>query len=81
METGSPLSCLDYDPPTGSAYGVRCICGQSRFCGRLPINNFHIAGQSAIEPGVMGTMMASLLVFRLAVGEATYRRMIESSLF
>jgi len=81
VETGSPLSCLDYDPPTGSAYGIRSICGQSRFCGRLPVSNFYAAGQSALVPGVMGTMMSSLVVFRLAVGDKTYRKIIENSLF
>ena len=79
VETGSPLTCLDYDPPTGSAYGVRSICGQARLCGRLPVNNFYLAGQSAMVPGVMGTMMASLVVFRLAVGENVYRQVIENS--
>lgn len=59
--------------------GVRCICGQARLCGRLPVNNFYLAGQSAIVPGVMGTMMASLVVFRLAVGENVYRQVIENS--
>lgn len=33
-DSATPLTCLDYDPPTGSAYGVRCICGQSRICGK-----------------------------------------------
>ena len=79
VETGSPLTCLDYDPPTGSAYGVRSICGQARLCGQLPVNNFYLAGQSAMVPGVMGTMMASLVVFRIAVGEKVYRQIIENS--
>ena len=79
LESGSPLSCLDYDPPTGSAYGVRCVCGQSRLCGRLPVRNFYIAGQSASVPGVMGTMLTSFIVFRIAVGEEIYRKVIEQS--
>ncbi|MBQ7206824.1 MAG: FAD-dependent oxidoreductase [Lentisphaeria bacterium] len=78
-ETGTPLTCRDYDPPTGSAYGVRGVCGQSRLCGRLPVRNFFIAGQSALVPGVMGTMLASLTVFRQAVGEETYGRVIRES--
>ncbi|MBO4631785.1 MAG: NAD(P)-binding protein [Lentisphaeria bacterium] len=76
---GSPLTCLDYDPPTGSAYGVRCVCGQSRLCGALPVKNFYLAGQSASIPGVMGTMMTSFIVFRMAVGDEIYRRVIEGS--
>lgn len=77
--SGSPLTCRDYDPPTGSAYGVRNVCGQSRIMGRLPIGNFYVAGQSALVPGVMGTMLASFTVFRLAVGEETYCRVIRGS--
>lgn len=78
LETGSPLTCRDYGPPTGSAYGVRCICGQSRLCGQLPVGNFFIAGQSSLVPGVLGTMLTSFTVFRLSAGEATYRRVMEN---
>lgn len=77
--SGTPLTCRDYDPPTGSAYGVRNICGQSRIIGKLPVNNFFVAGQSALVPGVMGTMLTSFTVFRLAVGEETYGRVIRGS--
>ena len=76
---GTPLTCRDYDPPTGSAYGVRNICGQSRLCGRLPVRNFFIAGHSALVPGVMGTMLASFTVFRLALGEEVYCRLIREA--
>ena len=76
---GTPLTCLDYDPPTGSAYGVVCVCGQSRVFGRLPVRNFYAAGQSALVPGVMGTMLASFTVFRTALGEETYRRVLRES--
>ena len=76
---GSPLTCRDYDPPTGSAYGVRNVCAFSRLFGRLPVRNFFIAGQSALVPGVMGTMLCSFSVFRQAVGEETYCRLIRES--
>ena len=66
VAAGTPLTCRDYDPPTGCAYGVRNVCGQSRLCGRLPVRNFFIAGQSALVPGVMGTMLTSFTVFRFA---------------
>ena len=79
VESGSPLTCLDYDPPTGSAYGVRCICGQSRFCGQLPVKNFYLAGQSALIPGIMGVMMTSFVVFRTILGTDAYRRVLEYS--
>lgn len=80
VESGSPLTCLDYDPPTGSAYGTRCICGQARLFGRLPAENFFVAGQSALVPGVMGTSLASFSVFRQVVGEAVWCDLIKRSL-
>lgn len=80
VESGSPLTCLDYDPPTGSAYGTRSICGQARLFGRLPAENFFAAGQSALVPGVMGTCLASFSVFRQVAGETVWRDLISSSL-
>lgn len=80
VESGSPLTCLDYDPPTGSAYGTRSICGQARLFGKLPAENFFAAGQSALVPGVMGTCLASFSVFRQVVGEAVWRDLINGSL-
>lgn len=74
LDSGTPLTCLDYDPPTGSAYGACCVCGQVRLCGHLPVSNFHIAGQSASVPGVMGTMMTSFIVFRSVLGDDACRR-------
>lgn len=78
-ESGTPLTCRDYDPPTGSAYGVRNVCEQSRLCGRLPVRNFFVAGHGALVPGVMGTMLTSFTVFRQAAGEELYRKVIRAS--
>jgi len=78
-DAGTPLTCLDYDPPTGSAYGVRCVCGQTRLYGTLPVRNFHLAGQSASAPGIMGSMMTSFIVFRTVLGDEIYRRVLEGT--
>ena len=78
-ESGTPLTCRDYDPPTGSAYGVRNVCEESRLCGRLPVRNFFVAGHSALVPGVMGTMLTSFTVFRQAAGEELYRKVIRDA--
>jgi phytoene dehydrogenase-like protein len=80
LDSGTPLSCMDYDPPTGSAYGARAICGQPRIFGKLPISNLFAAGQSSLVPGVMGTMLASFCVFRAAAGEDAYARLIKKTL-
>ena len=79
VAAGTPLTCRDYDPPTGCAYGVRNVCDQTRLFGRLPVRNFYIAGQSALVPGVMGTMHTSFVVFRQAVGEEAYCRIFRDS--
>ena len=76
---GTPLTCRDYDPPTGSAYGVRNVCAQSRLFGRLPVRNFFIPGQSSLVPGVMGAMLSSFTVFRMAVGAEIYCKIIRDS--
>ena len=75
-DSSSPLTCRDYSPPTGCAYGVRQKIGEPRLFGRLPVRNFYALGQSALIPGVLGTMMASFLLFRQVVGEACYMRLI-----
>ncbi len=62
-ECGSALTCRDYAPPYGSAYGACCVVGEARLCGHIG-GNFHIAGQSAMVPGVLGTMLTSLAVCR-----------------
>lgn len=79
VDAGTPLTCLDYDPPTGSAYGVRCVCGQARLSGTLPVRNFHLTGQSASVPGIMGAMMTSFIVLRIAMGDEIYRRALKGS--
>ena len=75
--SATPLSCLDYDPPTGSAYGARCVCGEARMCGRIGLSNLHFAGQSSLVPGVMGTMLTSFAVFRQAVGEEVWKQVVK----
>ncbi|NLK82489.1 MAG: NAD(P)-binding protein [Lentisphaerae bacterium] len=78
--TSSPLTCKDYDPPTGCAYGVRRKIGLSRLFGKLPVPNCYALGHSALVPGVLGTMMASFLLFRQNIGEKCYRRLIAGKL-
>lgn len=78
--TSSLLTCRDYAPPTGCAYGVRQKLGCSRIFGRLPVRNFYAIGQSALIPGMLGTMMASFLMFRQVAGEAAYWKLIEARL-
>ena len=76
VEAASMLSFRDYLPPTGCAYGVRRKMGEAHLFGRLPVRNFYAVGQSALVPGVLGTMMTSFLLFRQLAGEACYQDLI-----
>lgn len=76
LASSSLLSCRDYVPPTGCAYGVRQKLGEPRLFGRLPVRNFYALGHGALIPGVLGTMMASFLLFRQMVGEQAYHAVI-----
>ncbi|MDD4097224.1 MAG: NAD(P)-binding protein [Lentisphaeria bacterium] len=80
LATSSPHTHRDFIPPLGSAYGVRQRAGSVRLFGRLPVRNWHAIGQSALVPGVLGTMLASFLLFRQAVGEDAYQRLLNARL-
>ncbi len=81
VATASALTFRDYlNSPDGSAYGVRQQVGQISLFGRLPVRNVFAAGQSAILPGLVGTMMASFAVCRSLVGPVVYDEHIERTL-
>ena len=79
VESGTPLTNLTWQPPTGSAYGVRCICGQTRISGNIPGTNCFIAGQSSLVPGVMGAMLSSVSLFYQLAGEKNYREILRQT--
>jgi all-trans-retinol 13,14-reductase len=73
VATASALTFRDYlNSPDGSAYGVRQQLGQISLFGRLPVRNMWAAGQSAVLPGLVGTMMSSFAVCRNLVGPERY---------
>jgi phytoene dehydrogenase-like protein len=81
VATASALTFRDYlNSPDGSAYGVRQQVGQISLFGRLPMRNMYAAGQSAVLPGLVGTMMASFAVCRTLVGPDVYDEHIERAL-
>jgi phytoene dehydrogenase-like protein len=78
VATASALTFRDYlNSPDGSAYGVRQQVGQINLFGRLPVRNLFAAGQSAMLPGLVGTMLASFAVCRSLVGPDVYDEHIE----
>ncbi len=81
VATASALTFRDYlNSPDGSAYGVRQQVGQLSLFGRLPVRNVFAAGQSAMLPGLVGTMLASFAVCRSLVGPDVYDAHIERAL-
>ena len=73
VDTASMLTFRDYlHSPCGSAYGILQKVGQYGLFGRLPGRNLYAAGQSALLPGVLGSMMSGLLVARQMVGKDAF---------
>ena len=73
VDTASMLTFRDYlHSPCGSAYGILQKVGQYGLFGRLPGRNLYAAGQSALLPGVLGSMMSGLLVARQMVGKEAF---------
>jgi all-trans-retinol 13,14-reductase len=81
LATASALTHRDYlHSPDGSAYGIRQKSGQFNLFGRLPVRNFLAAGQSAVLPGVLGTMMTSFTICRSLVGADTFDAWLQERL-
>ncbi len=77
LETASMLTFRDYlHTPWGCAYGVRQTFGQINLFGRLPLRNLYAAGQSAMLPGVVGSMLASFILAKTLLGRETYQQFI-----
>ena len=56
----------------GSAYGIRQKMGQYSLFGRLRFRNVYCAGQSAVLPGIVGTMFSSFLIARQMMSAALF---------
>ena len=73
LASATALTHRDYlHSPDGSAYGVAQRIGQFNLYGRLPVRNFLAAGQSAVLPGVVGTMLTSFTICRSLIGPAIF---------
>lgn len=77
LTSATPLTYRDYlNHHDGAAYGIKSKRGQYKLVGQLRLRNLFVAGQSAILPGVLGTMMASVIVARTVLGEETIRKVL-----
>ena len=69
ITSATPLTYRDYlYHHNGAAYGIKQKINQFNLIGQLRIRNIFVAGQSAILPGVLGTIMASILVAKNIIG-------------
>lgn len=74
ITSSTPLTYRDYlYHHHGAAYGIKQKVNQFNLLGQLRLKNLFVAGQSAILPGVLGTIMASLLVGRNIIGKDKFR--------
>ena len=78
VTASTPLTYRDYLNHTqGAAYGIRQKLEQYNLIGQLRLKNIYCAGQSAILPGVLGTIMASLLVARNIIGLEQFKKLMK----
>ena len=78
IAAATPLTYRDYlYHHNGAAYGIKQKIHQFNLIGQLRIRNIFIAGQSAILPGVLGTIMASILVGKSIVGTKKFEEIIK----
>lgn len=72
LDAYSPLTIRDWvNSPGGSAYGVLRSSdqlGRTASLSRTSVKGLHIAGQSAVAPGVLGAALGSLAAAREIVG-------------
>lgn len=74
ITSSTPLTYRDYlYHHHGAAYGIKQRVGQFNLFGQLRLKNLFVAGQSAILPGVLGTIMASLLLGRNILGQSKFK--------
>ena len=81
MDVSSQLTFRDYlNSPQGSAYGVKQSQGQFNLFGKLPIRNCYAAGQSAVLPGIVGSMLSSFMVARSVIGKDAFSEFVQARL-
>jgi len=80
-DAASQLTFRDYMfTPDGSAYGIRHKVGQFNLFGKLPLRNLYAAGQSAVLPGIMGSMLSSFVVARAIMDKDNYNDFVQKRL-
>jgi phytoene dehydrogenase-like protein len=77
LDASTPLTIRDYvNSPNGSAYGVRRSADQlldASLLNRTSVKGLYLAGQSVSAPGILGTIIGSLLTLKLLTGPEKFR--------
>ena len=85
MDTATPLTFRDYTlAPRGTAYGIIKGAGNfrhSQFSAETRVKNLFLAGQSIIQPGVLGALISGVHVAGVILGrEYLVERIIKATL-
>lgn len=80
IDVYTPLSIRDWvNSPGGSAYGVMRSESQmlsAALLNRTAIKGLYLAGQSVMAPGVLGTILGSLITVKFIIGPERFDREI-----
>ena len=81
IDTYTPLTIRDWvNSPNGSAYGVMRSDSQmlsAALLNRTAVKGLYLAGQSVMAPGILGTILGSLVTTKFIVGPERFSREVQ----
>ncbi len=81
LDVSTPLTLRDWvNSPEGSSYGVMRSTRQllsSAFLNRTSLQGLFLAGQSVLSPGVLGTILGSLVTVQFIVGTERFNKEVK----
>lgn len=81
IDTYTPLTIRDWvNSPDGSAYGVMRSDRQmlsAAFLNRTAVKGLYLAGQSVMAPGILGTILGSLVTAKFIVGPNRFEKEVQ----
>ena len=81
IDTYTPLTIRDWvNSPNGSAYGVMRSDRQmlsAALLNRTAVKGLYLAGQSVMAPGILGTILGSLVTAKFIVGPSRFEKEIQ----
>jgi all-trans-retinol 13,14-reductase len=85
IDTYTPLTLRDWvNSPEGSPYGIMRSVRQLPIAAalhRAPLGGLFLAGQNALAPGIVGTVLGSFQAVRQIVGREVFDRRVFAELF